>query len=94
MMMHHFGPMIFVFWGGVFLVKIALYIIPLFQTCKKAGLNPAIAFLAAIPLVGRLLAMYVISFSEWRVVPAQAAMYNPYAPPPPTYPPNPYPPQP
>ncbi|MEO6922802.1 MAG: hypothetical protein ABI142_03165 [Bryocella sp.] len=84
-MMQHMGPMIFFFWGIIFLVKITLYIIPLFQTCKKAGISPGIAFLAAIPLVGRLLAMYVIAFSQWRVAPIQP-MY-----PPQQYPPQPYP---
>jgi hypothetical protein len=86
-MLHHMGPAIFLFWAAIFLVKVVLYIIPLFQTCKKAGLNPAIAFLAAIPLVGRLLAMYIISFSEWRVMPGQPTMYNPSAYPPAGYPP-------
>jgi hypothetical protein len=92
--LQHIGPMIFVFWGFIYLIKITLYIIPSWQIAKKAGLSGPIALLAAIPLVGRLIMLYVIGFSDWKVVPV---VQNPYyaPPPPPSYPPAPtYPPAP
>lgn len=70
-------PIILLFWA----VKIALYIIPLYRIARRAGQSPAIAFLAAIPLIGRLLALYIVAFAEWRVTPLPDSPYPPAYPP-------------
>jgi hypothetical protein len=92
-MMQQIGPMIFVFWGFAYLVKIVLYVIPSWQIAKKAGLSGPIALLAAIPLIGRLIMLYVIAFTDWKVVPVAPYGSLPPQYPPPTYPPANYPPQ-
>lgn len=74
---------------GFWLIKMALYIIPMWRIAKRAGMNPAITLLAAIPFVGRMITLYVLGFSDWPAMPP--VMY------PPVYPPQtfspPYPPQ-
>jgi hypothetical protein len=71
-------PMFFLFG----LIGIAIVIVPLWKIATKAGLAGPIALLALFPGLGMLIALYVIAFSEWRVMPP--AMY-----PPPAYPPVP-----
>ena len=68
------------------LVGLAIVIVPVWFICKKAGFSPWLSLLCAVPL-GNLILLYVLAFSEWRVVPVQPATW----PPPPPYPP--YPPQ-
>ncbi len=84
-----FFPLIILF----ALVVLALYIIPLWRIAEKAGLAGPIALIAIIPWVGKLVVLYVIAFSEWRVVPLppQYGALPPGYPPsyPPTYPPAP-----
>jgi hypothetical protein len=72
----------------IYIVKVTLYIIPSWQIAKKAGFSGPIALLAAIPVIGRLVTLYVIAFSDWKVVPVATA--SPYLPP--MYPPPPPPP--
>jgi hypothetical protein len=75
---------------GLFMIlAIALYIVPLWQICKKAGLSAPLSLLAIIPGVGKLIVLYIIAFSDWRVVPAPYVGLQPYPPPPPNYPPPP-----
>jgi hypothetical protein len=81
----HVGPFIFLFWSIIYIVKITLYVIPSWQIAKKAGLSGPVALLAAIPLIGRLVMLYVIAFTDWKVAPV--ATTSPYYPP--TYPPAP-----
>ena len=69
------------------LVGLAIVIVPVWFICKKAGFSPWLSLLCAVPL-GNLILLYVLAFSEWRVVPVQPATWPP---PPPPYPP--YPPQ-
>ena len=77
---------------GIFvIVAIALYIIPLWQICKKAGLSGPLSLLAIIPGIGKLIVLYVIAFSDWRVVAPTVTYQQPYPPAP--YPPTGYPPQ-
>jgi hypothetical protein len=65
MFLGSFFPLILLF----ALVVVALYIIPLWKIAQKAGLAGPIALLAIIPGIGKLVALYVIAFSEWRVAP-------------------------
>ncbi|HEY9126654.1 MAG TPA: hypothetical protein VIM62_05980 [Acidobacteriaceae bacterium] len=67
------------------LVGLAVVIIPVWFICKKAGFSPWLSLLCAVPL-GNLILLYVLAFSQWKVVPAPQAPYIP-----PSYPP--YPPQ-
>lgn len=77
---------------GIFaLVGIFIYIIPFWMIFKKAGFTPWFALLLFIPLAN-IIILYVLAFSQWKVVPiAQAGSYLPPAYPP-AYPPAAYPP--
>jgi hypothetical protein len=75
-------------------VGLVILIVPFWFICKKAGMSPWLSLLNLIP-VGNLVLLYMLAFSEWKVVPApQLAVYPPPVPPP--YPPAqpPYPPAP
>jgi hypothetical protein len=76
-------PIMLIGWA----VVMAIIIIPLWQICKKAGLSGPLALLSIIPF-GILVVLYVVAFSQWRVVPiANTIAYPPSYPPPPAYPP-------
>jgi hypothetical protein len=77
-------PMIFLFW----IVGAAIVIVPFWQIFKKAGMAPGLSFLIVIPLVN-LVMLYVLAFSEWKVVPVSMMQYPPQYPPA-TYPPASY----
>lgn len=68
------------------LVGAALVIVPMWFICRKAGFSEWLSLLILVPF-GNLILLYVLAFSEWKVVPAP----QPAWPPPPAYPP--YPPQ-
>ena len=76
--------------GFFWIIKIVLYTIPTWRIATRAGLSGPIALLCAVPLIGRLITLYVLAFSEWKTIPAPSAYA--YPPPPPAYPPA-YPPQ-
>lgn len=75
-MLHMMMGMMSVF--GVFIViGMLIYIVPFWFIFKKAGFSPVLSLLLIIPLVN-LVMLYVLAFSEWKVVPvAQAAPYVP-----------------
>lgn len=75
----------------VWLLKIMLYIIPMWRIARRAGLSAPMALLAAIPLIGRMLTLYLLAFSDWRVTPLAELPYGAYPPVayPPAYPPAP-----
>ena len=64
------------------LVGLAIIIIPFWFILKKAGFSPWLTLINLVPL-GNLILLYVLAFSEWKVVPA----------PPPAWQQPPYPPQ-
>ena len=64
-------------------VGLAIVIVPVWFICKKAGFSPWLSLLNIIPL-GGLILLYILAFSEWRVVPAA----QPGWPPPPPSPPR------
>jgi hypothetical protein len=65
------------------LVSTVVIIIPLWFIWKKAGFSPWLSLLMLLPLVN-LVMLYVLAFSEWKVVPVgQQAFQAPY---PPQYP--------
>lgn len=53
---------------AIALMGIAVAVLPYWFIFKKAGFSPWLALLMAVPLVN-LVVLYVIAFSQWRVVP-------------------------
>jgi len=64
------------------LVGLAVVIIPVWFICKKAGFSPWLSLLCAVPL-GNLILLYVLAFSQWKVVPLPQPAWQP-----PPYPPQ------
>ncbi len=64
------------------LVTVIIVLIPYWFIFKKAGFPPALSLLMVIPLVGFIM-LYVLAFSQWKVVPAAQVQ------PPQAYPPQP-----
>jgi hypothetical protein len=73
----------------IMVITIAIFMVPCWFICKKAGFSPWLSLLCIIPSLGTLVLLYVLAFAEWKVGPAPLAAY------PPPYPPQqpPYPPQ-
>jgi hypothetical protein len=68
----------------IFLVCVAIIIVPCWFICKKAGFSPWLSLLNLIPM-GGLVLLYILAFAEWKVVPAPQgwvpqAPYPPYPP--------------
>ncbi len=68
------------------LVFMAILLVPYWFIWKKAGFSPWFSLLMYIPLVN-LVMLYVLAFSQWKVVPAPQPVL-PYYPPQPTFPPQ------
>ena len=58
----------------VVIVFAAVMIIPYWFIWKKAGFSPRLSLLMFIPLVN-LVMLYVLAFSQWKVVPAPQPAY-------------------
>ncbi len=69
----------------VFLVFLVIVMVPCWFICKKAGFTPWLSLLCAIPL-GNLILLYVLAFTNWKVVPVTSMMPG-QAIIPPSYPP-------
>ncbi len=73
----------------IIVVAIAIVMVPCWFILKKAGFSPWLSLLCIMPSLGTLVLLYVLAFSEWKVVPApQPAMapQPPYPPQPPYVP--------
>jgi hypothetical protein len=57
------------------IIMIAIMIIPLWVIWKKAGLSPWLSLLSIIPMV-HIIMLYVLAFSEWKVVPIAQPPYG------------------
>jgi uncharacterized membrane protein YhaH (DUF805 family) len=69
-----------VFMPIVVLIFIIIAIIPYWMIWKKAGFSPWFSLLMFIPMVN-LIMLYVLAFSEWKVMPvAQPTLGYPYPP--------------
>ncbi|MGA8041819.1 MAG: hypothetical protein WCA37_03365 [Terracidiphilus sp.] len=66
------------------LAALAIVIVPVWFICKKAGFSPWLSLLNIIPL-GGLVLLYVLAFSEWKVVPAPQPAWAQMPPPPPQF---------
>jgi len=69
----------------VYLVIVALVMIPCWFILKKAGFSPWLSLLCIMPSLGALVLLYILAFAEWKVVPAPRLAW----PPPPAIPPQP-----
>jgi len=67
----------------IMVVSIAIFMVPSWFICKKAGFSPWLSLLCIIPSLGTLVLLYVLAFAEWKVGPAPLAAYPPAYPPPP-----------
>ena len=79
------------------LLVMAFFIFCLWRIFTKAGMSGALSLITIVPLVGPLIALCILAFGKWNVVPAApgyATGVQPYpaAYPPQTYPPSNYPP--
>jgi hypothetical protein len=66
-----------------YVIVVALIMIPCWFILKKAGFSPWLSLLCIVPSLGTLVLLYVLAFSEWKVVPLQQVVL---APPPPYVP--------
>ena len=48
-----------------YLVLVALFIVPLWKVCSRAGFNGALSLLALIPWLGLIIVGGVLSFAAW-----------------------------
>jgi uncharacterized membrane protein YhaH (DUF805 family) len=57
------------------LIMFVIAIIPYWMIWKKAGFSPWFSLLIFVP-IANLIAIYVLAFSEWKVVPASQSVTN------------------
>jgi len=62
------------------LIFVALVMIPYWMIWKKAGFSPWLSLLMLVPLVNFIM-LYVLAFSEWKVVPVNQVTMMPPMPP-------------
>ena len=65
------------------LLAIILVMVPCWFILKKAGFTPWLAMLCVIPSLGTLVLLYIVAFSDWKVVPAPLTAWVPQPPYPP-----------
>ncbi len=68
-------------------IGVVVVMVPTWFICRKAGFSPWLSLLMLVPL-GNLVLLYVLAFSEWRVVPLDQVAWPPYPPPYPPAPPG------
>jgi hypothetical protein len=79
----HIAMMFLAVMPFIVLVGMAIFIVPFWFICKKAGFSPWLSLLNAIPL-GNIILIYVLAFAEWKVAPVAPPQFGyPYPPPPP-----------
>ncbi len=67
----------------VYVLMIAVVMVPCWFILKKAGFSPWLSLLCLLPTLGTLVLLYVIAFAEWKVIPAPKMVWQPPAYPPP-----------
>ena len=82
-MVRHLAMIMLAIIPFIILLAIVIVMVPFWFILKKAGFSPWLTLINIIPF-GHLILIYVLAFSEWKVVPA----------PPPVWQQPPYPPQP
>ncbi len=67
----------------VYIVFLAIVILPFWFISKKAGFSPWLSLLNIVPF-GNIVLIYVLAFANWKVAPIpQPQIGYPYPPPPP-----------
>ena len=61
-------------------VVIAIVMVPFWFILKKAGLSPWLSLMCIIPSLGTVILLYVLAFSDWKVVPAPLQAWMPQPP--------------
>ena len=65
---------------GVFfvfdLIMVVIVMIPFWFIWKKAGFSPWLSLIMLVPL-GNIIMLYVLAFSDWKVVPVAQVTYIP-----------------
>jgi hypothetical protein len=69
------------------LIVAVIVIVPYWFIWKKAGFSPWFSLLMFVPLLN-LIMLYVLAFSEWKVVPIAPQPLSPYPYPPASVPPQ------
>ncbi len=72
----------------VSVIGVLVYVIPFWMIFKKAGFSPWLVLLFFVPLAN-LIVLYIVAFSQWKVVPiaqVSAGAYPPVVIPPGGYP--------
>jgi hypothetical protein len=71
------------------LIGLAVVMVPCWFILKKAGFSPWLTLLNLVPL-GNLILLYIVAFSQWKVMPIPQYPGQPPYPPqyPPVYPPQ------
>jgi uncharacterized membrane protein YhaH (DUF805 family) len=66
----------------IILVAIAIVMVPCWFILKKAGFSPWLSLLCIIPSFGTVVLLYILAFSDWKVVPAPPPVWQqpPYPP--------------
>lgn len=73
----------------LFIIGVAIVLIPCWFICKKAGFSPWLSLLVLFPGLGQLILLYILAFAEWKVMPVAPqpwAAQPPYPPQPPYQP--------
>ena len=58
------------------LIMLVIVMIPYWFIWKKAGFSPWLSLIMLVPL-GNIIMLYVLAFSEWKVVPVAQVTYIP-----------------
>lgn len=78
----HLNPYLLAFMVPFIFVMSVIVVIPYWMIFKKAGFTPWLSLLMFVPLVN-IIVLYVLAFSQWKVIPAPVAPYPGYPPLPP-----------
>jgi hypothetical protein len=62
--------------GFIALIGTAIYIVPFWFIFKKAGFSPWLCLLLILPLVN-IVMLYVLAFTDWKVIPIAQPTYIP-----------------
>jgi hypothetical protein len=88
-MIRHFAMAMLLVIPIIIVIAIAIVMIPCWFILKKAGFSPWLSLVCIIPSLGTLVLLYVLAFSDWKVVPAPQLAWQPPYPPQPPVPPTP-----
>ena len=77
-------PLFFAF----YIIGVVIVMVPCWFILKKAGFTPWLSLLCILPSLGTLILLYVLAFTEWKVVPAPQFGWQPPYPPQPPIPPQ------